>query len=313
MRNPLTIYRQRRRAASSNAAADPATPKADDPAKAAEDAKPTEEAKPADEAAKAAWTPAEDVALISLKAQNKTWKEIGDVLVGREREELRLRFKEIGGVGSVEGGEAAKEGGAAAPVAQSNEGKGNKGKQKGDGGKKGKGKQGDAKGEGAKTEPAVDPPGSGAAVAGPTAAVVVHPAEAVVADKTDSQIKGILKRGSDGAFQFENVKIPEGITKLNGSPVIYVDENDPLDIRDAAVIPLQHELRIRGAAMDPHGFKVFRSDWQKDRPRVAEGKAQKLYVGDGQIDYSGRSMKQVYALIAIVFAVDTEYNGHAKV
>lgn len=238
-RHPLTKFRQRhKRSAAPSAGSDPAatsansTPAADPNP---ETPKPDEPAKSAEDANKAAWTAAEDVALISLKAQNKTWKEIGDVLVGREKEELRLRFKEIGGTGSAEGGEAAKEGGAAMSGVQSSEGKDNKGKQKGEGGKKGKGKQGDMKGEGEKNEPAAGAPGLGATPG--TAAAIVHPAEAVVADKTDSHIKGILKRGSDGGFQFESVKIPEGATNLNGSPIIYVDENDPLDIEEVSFLP----------------------------------------------------------------------------
>ncbi|KAL9002153.1 MAG: hypothetical protein Q9188_004902 [Gyalolechia gomerana] len=274
LKGELQLRQERKRTASANAAAAqakdvPAADLAAETPKPDESAKPAEDAKPAENAAKAAWTPAEDFALISLKGQNKSWKEIGDVLVGREKDELRLRYKEIGGAGPGEGGEAGKGGKATAAAAQSNEGKG-LGKQKGDVGKKGKGKHGDTKEEGEKDEPAEDAPGLGTAAA-TTSAALVNPNEAVMADKTDSKIKGILKRGSDGAFQFENVKIAEGATSINGSPIIYIEENDPLDIEELSYLynmncafEEQRWIRMASKFFDQTGKRI-EPEWLKEK------------------------------------------------
>ncbi|KAL8719789.1 MAG: hypothetical protein Q9225_003250 [Loekoesia sp. 1 TL-2023] len=277
LRGELQLRQERKRAASANAAAaqakdaapaaDPASeaPKHDEPAK------PAEDAKPAKDAAKAPWTPAEDVALLSLKGQNKTWKEIGDVLVGRDKDELRSRYKEIGAASAGGGGEAAKNGGEAAAATQSDEGKGNKGKQKGDGGKKGKAKQPEAKEEDKKDEPAITGPAPPEVAAAAVPAVPAAPDKAVVADKKDSKIKGILKRGSDGAFQFENATIPEGATTLNGSPIIYLEENDPLDIEELSFLynmnctfEEQRWIRIASKFFDQTGKRI-EPEWLKEK------------------------------------------------
>lgn len=254
--HPLTAHQQRKRAPSApaapaaaatptpgpaaDAAATPAAPEAPKPAespKPDEAVKPAEEAKPADEAAKAPWTPAEDVALLSLKGQNKSWKEIGDVLVGRDKGELQNRFKEIGGPNLSEGsGSGAAKDGAAASDGPSDGGKGgNKGKQqKGEGGgKKGKGKQEEKKGEPAAAAAAAPP-----AAAGPASspAPAANPNEALVADRKDATIKGILRRGSDGAFHFGEAAVPNGATTLNGCPIIYLEENDPLNIDEVSTV-----------------------------------------------------------------------------
>ena len=231
-KNPLTSLQQRKKAASATPPA--ATAAAADPAP--EAPKPPESANPAVGTAQAPFTPAEDVALLSLKAQNKTWKEIGDVLVGRDKDELRNRYKEIGGANGGGGSEAAKEDNGAAAAAQSNEGKGKQGKQKGDGGKKGKGKQGENKAEDTKDAPAA----TAAAAPTVTPAAPINAKEAVVANKNNAKIKGILRRGSDGAFQIEDARIPEGASTLNGSPIIYLDENDPLDIEEVSAHMFRH-------------------------------------------------------------------------
>ncbi|KAL8939419.1 MAG: hypothetical protein Q9216_003363 [Gyalolechia sp. 2 TL-2023] len=275
IKGELQLRQERKRTASANAAAAQAkdVPAVDPPAetpKPDESVKPGEDAKPAEDAAKAAWTQAEDFTLVSLKGQNKSWKEIGDVLVGREKDELRFRFKEIGGAAPGEGGEAAKEDGAAAKGAQSDQGKGNKGKQKGDGGKKGKGQQGDTKEAAKNDEPAKDAPSLGTAVA-TTSAGFVNPNEAVVADKTDRKIKGILKQGSDGAFQFENVKITEGAKTINGSPIIYIDENDPLDIEELShlynmncAFEEQRWIRMASKFFDQTGKRI-EPEWLREK------------------------------------------------
>ena len=41
------------------------------------------------------WTEVQDALLIGLKAQNKTWKEIGALIEGKDTEDLRDRYKEL--------------------------------------------------------------------------------------------------------------------------------------------------------------------------------------------------------------------------
>ncbi|KAL8741485.1 MAG: hypothetical protein Q9184_008378, partial [Pyrenodesmia sp. 2 TL-2023] len=252
-------------------AADPApanpapdgNPESKDP-KPEEAAKPTEDAKPAEAPAKAPFTPAEDVALLSLKAQNKTWKEIHEVLVERDFDELKSRFKEIGPTKGGQGGEASKEG----PVAGA--AKGNK-QQKGDGGKKGKGKQEEAKTEETKDEPVVAADADAAAPAPAPIPPLVNPNEAVVADRKDAQIKGILRRGSDGAFQFGEAVVPDGATTINGCPIIYLDENDPLDIEELSYLynmncafEEQRWIRLASKFFDQTGKRV-EPEWLKEK------------------------------------------------
>lgn len=272
VKHPLTWFQQRKRAASENSATAPTdsappevtpaveapaapaaeTPKIEEAPKPVEAAKPAQEAKPAEPAAaKAPWTAAEDVALLSLKAQNKPWKDIGDVLMGRDKDELRARYKEIGPGESVEAQKAPAAAQANGGAAQANVGKAKNGKQKGEGGKKGKGK-GEWNKENEKQE---GPPEAGTtteplAAAAPTPeAPPAHPGawpgepsvpnvahnEAVAVNEPNSSIKGVLKRDVDGGFRFDNVAVPEGATTLNGCPIIYVDESDPLDINDVSV------------------------------------------------------------------------------
>ena len=67
----------------------PEEPKPEEPKP--EEAK-TEEAKNEEPRA---WTALEDAALLQLKAQKKSWKDIGEVITGREEHELRNRYKEL--------------------------------------------------------------------------------------------------------------------------------------------------------------------------------------------------------------------------
>ncbi|KAG6989912.1 hypothetical protein G7Y79_00061g092990 [Physcia stellaris] len=99
-------------------AAPPAAPPAPAPA-------PVPEATPAPEAAPAAepvpdlppapevtpepaadFSAADDEAILKLKGENKTWAEIGEVVKGKDKNELRKRYKEL----------MAKNGGSAAPA-----------------------------------------------------------------------------------------------------------------------------------------------------------------------------------------------------
>ncbi|KAL9582233.1 MAG: hypothetical protein Q9203_005582 [Teloschistes exilis] len=217
-------------------------------------------------AGKAPWSPADDVALLSLKAQNKTWNEIADILVGRTKNELRLRYKDIGLSQATAG--PASTGGIAV-----NDGQPKNDNQKGQGGKKGKGKQvsmvegqqgeasalasGPAPGPAPVYQQAIPPtpvyqgrsvgaPVSQQAPASATAAPFVWPRpptvrlvdheEAVVVTQRDLRIKGLLRRGEDNEIQFDNVTVPEGATELNGAPIIYLDDYDPLNMDDLSYL-----------------------------------------------------------------------------
>ncbi|KAL8868343.1 MAG: hypothetical protein Q9174_005053 [Haloplaca sp. 1 TL-2023] len=133
--------------------------------------KPTEETKAANQpAAKGPFTTIEDVALLSLKAQNKTWADIRGVLIGREKDELMTRYKEIQPAEDTESATAP-------PAAQANTGKAKTGKQKAQGGKKGKqnGQENDQTGKKDETPveaPAVEEP---APVAAPPLAPAAAP------------------------------------------------------------------------------------------------------------------------------------------
>ena len=55
------------------------------------------------------FTPADDEAILRLKAENKTWAQIGEVVKGKDKHELRDRYKAL----------MAKNGGGTAPAAAS--------------------------------------------------------------------------------------------------------------------------------------------------------------------------------------------------
>lgn len=96
----LTRRRQRKQANTTAEEVKPEYPKPEDPKP--EETKPEET--PVAEPVKAhepqaleakAWTPLEDAALLGLKAQNKSWKEIGEIILGRDKDELRNHYKEL--------------------------------------------------------------------------------------------------------------------------------------------------------------------------------------------------------------------------
>lgn len=91
----LTRRRQRKQASAPTEEAKPEEPK---PEETKPEETPTAEPVKADEpqAQEAkAWTPLEDAALLGLKAQNKSWKEIGEIILGRDKDELLNRYKEL--------------------------------------------------------------------------------------------------------------------------------------------------------------------------------------------------------------------------
>ena len=175
--------------------------------------------------------------------------------MGREKDELLARYKEIQPAEST--------GPAAAPSpAQANTGKAKTGKQKTEVGKKGnqKGKgnnQSEKKDEPPVMAPAVEQPAPAPAPAtapqeakpeafhtplGAWPVPTVKPAkpfvahnEALVVGGDDFKIKSLLKRGIEGGFHCEKLSVPEGATMLDECPIIYVDEFDPLEISDVSV------------------------------------------------------------------------------
>ena len=244
----LMKLRQRKRAATSNATsstetqppvATPEEPPAAEPSKSEEPstteppkaeesvppppeepAAPTEEAKPVEEAR--TWTPAEDIALLSLKRDKMTWKEIGDKLGGIEKSELTKRYKELAPAG-VEGskdkgeGETTSDGESASTKENDDDAKGKSGKGgKGQAGKKG----GKGKGQAAKQKESSGPENTDGAV---------------VADRTEKKPKGILKKNSDGIFELDKATtIPDGATSIGGRPIIYLEDDDPIDMDDVS-------------------------------------------------------------------------------
>ncbi|KAL8662694.1 MAG: hypothetical protein Q9202_004478 [Teloschistes flavicans] len=195
-------------------------------------------------AGKAPWTPAEDVALLSLKAQNKTWKEIGQVLEGRGKDELRFRFKDIGPKQATDG-----------PANNAvNEEKGKPTKQKGGGDKKGKGKEPldfggeatvsasepgpapDSDSEPYDDQPFTDPVYGSTWPDVPIELPFINFSPAIVVNLKDLHIKGILRRGEAAGILTDDLTVPSGATEWNGCPIIYLDENDSLDIHDLSYI-----------------------------------------------------------------------------
>ena len=90
------------------------------------------------------FTQADDEALLRLKAENKSWAQIGEVVKGKEKNELRERYKEL----MAKNGESTAPA-AAGPTSESSNGTANDGGGRSGGGKKekGQGGKGKAKGE----------------------------------------------------------------------------------------------------------------------------------------------------------------------
>ncbi|KAL8782258.1 MAG: hypothetical protein Q9213_005532 [Squamulea squamosa] len=273
----LTTYRPpKQRKAAALSSTDPATPAAEaTPA-------PEAPAEPAPPAEKAPWTTAEDIAVLHLKGEGKSFAEIANSLAPRDEAEVETRWKEIGlPAATAEGGD-----GAPAPTsepAKTNDAKGQKGqkggKQKGGGGggqQKGEGKQkGKGKGnQGGKPneQPAEDAPTDPFTdAAGAAAAESNKRDEAVVANKRDQKVRGILKRGVNGGYQEGNLTIPTGATNLNGRPIIYIEENDPLNIDEISMLYHMHMgfeeqrwIRMASKFFDQTGKRI-EPEWLKEK------------------------------------------------
>ncbi|KAL8767877.1 MAG: hypothetical protein Q9209_005769 [Squamulea sp. 1 TL-2023] len=240
-------------------------------------------AEPAPPAEKAPWTTAEDIALLHLKGEGKSFAEIAKTLAPRDEAEIETRWKEIGLPAATEGD---GDGAPATEPAKTDDAKGQKGqrggKQKGGGGgqQKGEGKQkGKGKGnQGGKpnektaeadaddtpTDPFTD-------AAGAAAAESNKRDEAVIANKRDQKVRGILKRGVNGGYQEENITIPNGATSLNGRPIIYIEENDPLNIDELSTLYHMHMafedqrwIRMASKFFDQTGKRIA-PEWLKEK------------------------------------------------
>ncbi|KAL8793254.1 MAG: hypothetical protein Q9195_004191 [Heterodermia aff. obscurata] len=91
-----------------------------------------------------AFTPADDEAILRLKAENKSWAQIGEVVKGKEKNELRDRYKELM---AKNGGSTAQA--ATSPTSESSNGMAiDGGGARSGGGKKEKGQAGKGKAKG---------------------------------------------------------------------------------------------------------------------------------------------------------------------
>ncbi len=90
--------------------------------KIAEEAKKAEEAKAAEEAAK--WTDIEDNALLNMKAQGISWKDIGIIMGRKDKDVVKERYKELMAAKDKEDVVAGKD-----ESGEEKESKGEKGKQ----------------------------------------------------------------------------------------------------------------------------------------------------------------------------------------
>ncbi|KAL8747730.1 MAG: hypothetical protein Q9190_000429 [Brigantiaea leucoxantha] len=210
------------------AAAAPAGPEPGEPKPAeapAVDAAKPEEAKPEEpkpEEAKTeeakneeprAWTALEDAALLQLKAQKKSWKDIGEVITGREEHELRNRYKELKPGRDEDKGKKETGGEDGKGTGAGTNGQGGKGKKQG---QKGQSNDSGDKNGGKGKEQGATEAGSGP----------------VNAAKTGPVKKGILKKRSDGKIEIELADIPDEATTLENRPIIYTDPDDDLSMED---------------------------------------------------------------------------------
>lgn len=106
---------------------------------------PTSGVAPAAPEAGVTWTQADDEILMKMKADKKSWAEIGEVVKGKDKNELRERYKELlekqGGAASAQQASQSKAVGTGEKeTGKKGKGKGKEGKGAGKGGDGGKGK-----------------------------------------------------------------------------------------------------------------------------------------------------------------------------
>ncbi|KAI4162006.1 MAG: hypothetical protein LQ342_004318 [Letrouitia transgressa] len=206
MKGGLKFVRNRKQASAPTEEAKPEEPK---PEETKPEETPTAEPVKADEpqAQEAkAWTPLEDAALLGLKAQNKSWKEIGEIILGRDKDELLNRYKELSPNTTADRGKDKDNSVNGAKDVTGGKGKTGKG-------------AGEQKGQ-AKNDGPTDGAGEQAAK-GP-----------VLAGKPGSNIKGILKKTEDGGTELVHIDIDAEATEIDGCPIIYIDTDEELTLDD---------------------------------------------------------------------------------
>lgn len=191
-------------------------PAPEPPAAAPEPAAATPPAPDAEAAAEVpAWTDVQDALLLGLKALNKTWKEIGAMVEGKDTEDLRDRYAELTAVKTK--GKKAEAAGEEAntPETTEEEGEGKKGgdKKNNKKDKKQNKKKGD-KGEASNQEN--------------------NDEEATKKDKQGRKLRGILKldEATDEGAAAGQPDSDDEPQFYRGHPVIYVDDEDGLSARE---------------------------------------------------------------------------------
>ncbi|KAI4096395.1 MAG: hypothetical protein LQ339_006983 [Xanthoria mediterranea] len=287
--------RQNRRKPPTTTIPEPAAPAAPDPTPSAPPADPTPSAPPAAEPTPPTpWTTAEDIAILHLKGSGKTFAEIATSLAPRTEPEVETRFKEIGLPATITtAGEPEPTTDTPAivtnpepsksPTPPTNEPKTKPPKGGGGGGKprnESTNKQNAKKGKTKPAEPApttTPPSSSNLPFTDPTfppSSANGAPTEAILATSHDRKIQGILKRGMPGAYpttteaETSNT-IPAGATSVNGRPIIYIEENDPLGVEELSTLYHMHMgfeeqrwIRMASKFFDQTGKRI-EPEWLK--------------------------------------------------
>lgn len=187
-------------------------PAPEPPAAAPEPAAATPPAAEAEAAAEApAWTDVQDALLLGLKALNKSWKEIGAMVEGKDTEDLRDRYAEL--TAAKPKGKKAEAAGEDTGTSETTEEEG-EGKKGGDKNTKKNKKQNKKKGD--KGDASSNPDDNDKQ-----------------GQNQDRKLRGILKpdeaTDETGAGQPDENDEPQF---YRGHPVIYVDEDDGLSARE---------------------------------------------------------------------------------
>ncbi|KAI4225643.1 MAG: hypothetical protein L6R36_003759 [Xanthoria steineri] len=277
-------------------------PAAPDPTPTAPPADPTPSAPPpAEPTPPAPWTTAEDIAILHLKGSGKTFAEIATSLAPRTEPEVETRFKEIGLPATITTTITAGEPEpttdppaivtnpepSKSPTPTTNEPKTKAPKGGGGGGKPKKEKAKPKPAEPTPTPPSSTPLSTTHPFTDPTyppqsssSATGGNPTEAILATSHDRKIQGILKRRMPGAYptitttteaETTSNVIPAGATSVNGRPIIYIEENDPLGVEDLSTLYHMHMgfeeqrwIRMASKFFDQTGKRI-EPEWLKGK------------------------------------------------
>ncbi|KAL8808387.1 MAG: hypothetical protein Q9200_004312 [Gallowayella weberi] len=235
------------------------------------------QAEPASSADKKAWTTAEDIALLQLRKEGKTFAEIATTLAPRSEAEAEARHKEIGLPADNVAGPSAPAAEPVKPAGAKDDKRQQKGKQRNERKKRGKGKDNqprqDSKPAGTVASADDVPSDPFTDAAGAAAAESEKKDEAVIASKVDMKIKGVLKRGANGNFAIGsgNMGVPAGATSFMGRPIIYLEEHDPLGNDELSTLYQMHMvfeeqrwIRMASKFFDQTGKRI-EPEWLKQK------------------------------------------------